>query len=51
MPYGVPKRKGGDSAENTEKMERCVQSIMEKQDVDKETAIRICKDSLFGRRK
>lgn len=50
MPYGVPKSKGGDSKENVAKMERCVASIMRKQQISKSRAIAICKDSLFGRK-
>ncbi len=48
MPYGIPKDKGGDSKENDSKMERCVQHVMQRQKVSKESAIRICKQSLFG---
>lgn len=47
MPYGIPKSKGGDSAENVARMERCVQRVMES-GKSEESAIRICKDSLFG---
>lgn len=46
MPYGIPKDKGGDSLKNVARMEECVTSVMEKEGVDKETAIRICKKSL-----
>ena len=51
MPYGIPKEKGGDSPENDRKMEDCVHSIMKKQGISKQRAIRICKDSLFGKKK
>lgn len=50
MPYGIAKSKGGDSTSNVERMERCVKAIMRKQDVSKESAIRICKQSLFGKK-
>lgn len=50
MPYGIDKKKGGDSPENVRKMESCVSSIMRKQGVAKAQAIAICKDSLFGRK-
>lgn len=50
MPYGVRKDKGGDSQANDQKMERCVQAVMQKQGVDKVSAIRICKQSLFGKK-
>ena len=51
MPYGVRKDKGGDSAANDAKMERCVAHVMSRQGVSKEAAIRICKVSIFGRKK
>ena len=51
MPYGVPKSSGGDSPENERKMARCVRRVMSSQSVDKESAIRICKSSLYGKRK
>lgn len=44
-PYGIPKEKGGDSKVNDSKMEDCVNSLMKKGH-DKESAIRICKNSL-----
>ena len=47
MPYGIDKAHGGDSPENVKKMEACVASVM-KDDVSKESAIRICKDRLFS---
>ena len=46
MPYGIPEEKGGDSMRNVSKMESCVASVMEKEGVDKSTAIAICKKSL-----
>lgn len=45
MPYGIPKEH--DTPENNDKMERCVERVMEK-GKPKESAIRICKVSLFG---
>lgn len=51
MPYGVPKEKGGDSPANEKKMSRCVSHVMGKQGVDKVAAIRICKASLYGRKR
>lgn len=45
MPYGIPKEKGGDSLENTAKMESCVSQVMKKGH-DKDSAIAICKSSL-----
>jgi hypothetical protein len=45
-PYGIPKEHGGDSPENVAKMEKCVRDVM-KQGKDKESAIRICKNSVF----
>lgn len=42
MPYpGVPDEK-------TEDMESCVRQVMERDDVDKESAIKICRDSIMG---
>ena len=48
MPYGIAKDKGGDSPENDAKMERCVRSVMSRKDVSKESAIKICKSSIFS---
>lgn len=45
MPYGYPKRLGGDSPANDSRMEVCVQQVM-KRGADKVSAIRICKASL-----
>ena len=50
MPYGVPKSKGGDSAQNDAKMERCIASVM-KNGTPKLNAILICKASIFGKGK
>lgn len=47
MPYGVAKEAGGDSAANDAKMEDCVKSIMAKRKMDKVSAIKICKATLF----
>lgn len=46
MPYGIPKEKGGDSLRNVAKMERCVQSVMEKRGLPKDRAVAICKTTL-----
>lgn len=44
MPYGM---KGGDTPETDAKMERCVKQIMARDPkLSKESAIRICKDSI-----
>lgn len=45
MPYGFPKKLGGDSAANDAKMERCVADL-KAQGHDEVSAIRICKASL-----
>lgn len=45
--YGIPKDAGGDSPENMDKMHRCVEKV-QKGGKDKESAIRICKSSMFG---
>ena len=45
MPYRILKAKGGDSKENTSRMEDCVKSVV-KSGKSKEAAIRICKTSL-----
>ena len=50
MPYGIAKTKGGDSAANDAKMERCVHDVMAKGH-DKLSAILICKTSIFGKSK
>lgn len=42
MPYGVAKNAGGDNAQNTAFMERCV-SALQKKGKDKVSAIKICK--------
>jgi hypothetical protein len=47
VPYGISKKHGGDNLKNVAKMESCVQQVM-KDGRSKESAIRICKDSLFG---
>lgn len=47
MPYGVPKEFGGDTPENDAKMEKCIAGVME-DGVEKEAAIKICKDRLFS---
>lgn len=47
MPYGISKKHGGDSKRNDEKMHRCVASVMSKRKVDKVSAIKICKSSMF----
>lgn len=44
MPYGLPKEK--DTPANNRKMERCVADVM-KDGKSKESAIRICKDSIM----
>lgn len=46
MPYGIDKRKGGDSPANVAKMERCVDAVV-KSGQSKVSAIRICKARLF----
>ena len=43
MPFGMPKKMGGDSPELVAKMERCVADVM-KSGQDKVSAIKICKD-------
>lgn len=48
--YGIPKSHGGDSAANVKKMESCVADVMA-DGKSKESAIRICKASLFGDKK
>jgi hypothetical protein len=48
-PYGIPKDRGGDSARNVAKMERCVEKVMA-QGHPKLRAILICKKSLFGKK-
>lgn len=42
MPYGVDKNMGGDSKENVQWMEKCVQSVMDS-GKGKSSAIAICK--------
>lgn len=46
MPYGFPKRYGGDSPENDAKMADCVNRVVAS-GRDKQSAIRICKASLI----
>jgi len=49
MPYGVDKKKGGDSPSNTKWIERCVSKVRgDKQGnaIDKGRAIAICKSQL-----
>ena len=50
MPYGVPKSKGGDTPDNTARMDRCVQHL-QTQGHSKLSSIRICKKTLFGSKK
>ena len=45
--YGIPKDAGGDSSTNISKMENCTSKMM-KSGKSKESAIRICKTSIFG---
>lgn len=45
MPFGISKEAGGDSPKNVAKVEGCVAELM-KQGHTKESAIRICKDSI-----
>lgn len=47
MPYGIAKEHGGDSPKNVAKMERCVDALLDKGH-SKESAIRMCKSSIFG---
>ncbi len=47
MPYGIPKKEGGDSKQNVKDMETCVSSVMKK-GKSKDSAIVICKSSMFG---
>lgn len=46
MPYGIPQKKGGDSAANVKKMESCVLQVTQG-GKSKEAAIRICKAGIF----
>jgi len=47
MPYGIPKKKGGESKANLAKMESCVRQVMAKNPkLSKDRAIAICKTSL-----
>jgi hypothetical protein len=46
MPYGVDKDQGGDDSKNTEWMEKCVTSVMDRTGKDKSSAIAICKAQL-----
>ena len=49
MPYNLPKEIGGDSSENTSKMESCVKELVKKGKA-KNSAIAICKSSLIKAR-
>ncbi len=49
MPYGLPKRKGGDTAANDAWMERCIAKV-QAQGHSKLSAILICK-STFAKKK
>jgi hypothetical protein len=51
LPYGISKKHGGDSLENVAKVKSCVDQVMKRDGVSKESAIRICKDSIFGGKK
>ena len=46
MPYNLPNSIGGDSQENTAKMESCVKELMTK-GKSRSSAIAICKASLI----
>jgi len=47
MPYGIDQNLGGDSEENIQWMEHCINQVMNKSKVkDKSTAIAICKAQL-----
>jgi len=49
MPYGVDKMHGGDTPENTAKMERCVAHVKKNNPKMAEgMCIAICKHSIFG---
>ena len=50
MPYGVAKSAGGDTAANDARMERCVKRLQAK-GYSKVSSIRLCKASMFGRKK
>lgn len=50
MPYGLPEEVGGDSKENEQWMERCVERVM-KQGKDKSSAVAICKSTLVKSKK
>lgn len=45
MPYGIAKTAGGDTPANDQKMQRCVQQVMQ-QGHSKLAAILICKASI-----
>lgn len=49
MPYGLPKKKGGDTAANEAWMKRCIADVQAKGN-DKLSAILICKRQ-FSRKK
>lgn len=46
MPYGIPKKVGGDSPENVRKMDDCVNAVMKHKGYSKSRAIAICKSAL-----
>ena len=50
MPYGVAKSAGGDTAANDARMERCVKRLQAK-GYSKVSSIKLCKASMFGRKK
>jgi hypothetical protein len=52
MPYGIPKRYGGDSPANVAKMERCVEKCRRNNPgYSKASCIAICKNSIFKNKK
>jgi hypothetical protein len=51
MPYGMPKDVGGDSKQNTRKMEHMVGKIMKRSGKDKESAIKIAKANLVAKKR
>lgn len=50
MPYGLPKKKGGDTAANDAWMERCIADV-QASGKDKLHAILICKAQFSKRKK
>lgn len=49
MPYGIAKSVGGDDTKNVARMEKCIASVMAKDNkITKQSAIKICKSKLFG---